>query len=183
MSKIKTTCEGCGNSFEKERREYNRTVRNGSRHFCGHACAASVVTRERIARGDKVGNTTGLIAGNRKDDFSPFRYHARKARARNKNYNFEETDITPEYLKEIWEQQKGVCPLTGWQMDLPATSLGWERGAMVTPHTASLDRITPRKPYKKGNVRFIANIANMAKHTYTDEDVIEFCKAVAQTRA
>lgn len=142
-----------------------------------------MITGERIAKGQKVGNAECLIPGNRKDEFSPFRFHARKAKSRNKIYKFEETDITPEYLKEIWDQQKGICPLTGWAMEMPSCSTGWDRGEGGTPKTASLDRITPKLPYKKGNVRFVVNIANMAKHVYTDEDVISFCKAVVQNRA
>lgn len=68
-------------------------------------------------------------------------------------------DLTIEYIKQIWDDQNGICPLTGWALILPqGTAKGWETS---DPSNASLDRIDPSKGYVKGNVRFIAY---MAKH-------------------
>ena len=115
---------------------------------------------------------------NRGDEFSPFKYYVNKARTRNKEYGFEQTNLTVEFLKELWDKQNGICPLSGWKMHMPATTLIWN-SEPSHPKRASLDRITPRKPYNEDNVRFVCHIANMAKHAYSDEEVIAFCKAVA----
>jgi hypothetical protein len=39
-----------------------------------------------------------------------------KHRDKKKNYG---CDITAEYLKQLWENQKGICPFTGWGLILP----------------------------------------------------------------
>ena len=87
-----------------------------------------------------------------------------------------QSDIDLEYLKELWVDQQGRCPLTGWNMVLPVSTVGWAGGAI--PESASLDRKNPKFGYVRGNVRFVALMANFAKHTFTDEDVRRFGEAV-----
>tara|TARA_X000000950_G_scaffold234904_1_gene285076 strand:+ start:286 stop:492 length:207 start_codon:yes stop_codon:yes gene_type:complete len=45
---------------------------------------------------------------------------------------------------------------------------------------ASLDRVNSSKGYVKDNVRFIAVIANYCKHSFSDDEVKLFCKAVVE---
>jgi hypothetical protein len=89
------------------------------------------------------------------------------------------TDISAEYLKTLWEQQEGICPLTGWHLKLPATTSGWTRKA---PDNASLDRIDSSKGYLQGNVRFVSVIANYARNDFSDDNVLSFCSAVVEHR-
>ena len=84
-------------------------------------------------------------------------------------------------LKNIWEQQKGICPLTGWELKLPDTTDGWKNPPDI--RRASLDRIDSSRPYEIGNIRFISVIANYAKNSFTDQEVIEFCKAVSDYKS
>jgi hypothetical protein len=44
----------------------------------------------------------------------------------------------------------------------------------------SLDRIDNAKGYHIGNVRLIWYMANMAKHMYTDEQLVRFCEYVIE---
>lgn len=87
-------------------------------------------------------------------------------------------DIDPEYLRQLWNEQSGRCPVTGWTMILPFpnTSGGWPHGHH--PRNASIDRIDQTKGYVRGNVRFVALMANYARHSWTDNDVVEFSRAV-----
>lgn len=52
--------------------------------------------------------------------------------------------------------------------------------SVPSPWNASLDRIDNAKGYIQGNVRFITVMANLARSTFTDEQVLEFCHAVVQ---
>jgi hypothetical protein len=170
------TCASCGKESQKNVSEVKRNERKGRKSYCNLKCSALGVNN----LGEHFGVGSSNIkqyAGNRGDEFSPFRYFARKAKSRNKEKGFVDTDVTPEYLSGVWKEQKGICPLSGWSLDLPPNRF-WEEDT-ATPKTASLDRIRPGEPYMQGNVRFIANIANRAKYTYTDQDVIEFCEAVS----
>lgn len=171
---ISVICVGCSKDFFKTKSEVARAEKHGLRHFCSNKCQATYANNGK-------GNPANLRVGSTGDEFSPFRYFLWKIRARHKKMGFGSTDLTLAHLKELWEAQGGVCPLTGWKLSLPPTLSAWNEHTR-TKDTASLDRIRPMEPYSKGNVRFVAHIANMAKHTYTDEDVIDFCKAVTQTR-
>lgn len=79
-------------------------------------------------------------------------------------------------MEEIWDKQKGICPLTGWALVLKAACKA--KGGFI-PNRASIDRIDSSKGYTKENVRFITLMGNYAKSTYTDQQVIDFCIAVA----
>lgn len=86
------------------------------------------------------------------------------------------SDITLKYLAWLWKRQGGRCPFTGWKLRLPASTRGWDE---KHPMNASLDRIDCSRGYVKGNVRFVAVMANLARQEFTDKDVRDFCLAVA----
>lgn len=173
MKTEEVECASCGDSFEKKSTEVRRSNKLGRRHFCSRSCA-----------GAKSPLTTDLekyppqgwpaTAGRQRDEFSPFRHHLSRTRKRK-----HEVNITVEYLKQIWDEQEGKCPLTGWDMRLAETS-AWD-GVLATPNSASLDRIDSSKGYIVGNVRWICAMANYAKSVWTDEAVIEFAQAVVDT--
>ena len=117
--------------------------------------------------------------GNLRDKYTPFRFftHVIKYGRGRKN---KDCNITNEYLLQVWENQKGICPHTGWKLILPDTTDGWKTGH--TTKSASLDRIDNSKGYIEGNVRFVAYMSNIARNRFDDEDLFEFCKAVTQHR-
>jgi hypothetical protein len=145
-------------------------VKRGQTYFyCSQSCQISVANRV-----SPHGKTDHLNAANRRDEFTPFRWFMLRVRGREARKGV--TDLTLDYLKRLWERQRGVCPVTGWAMRLPDSTDGW-RGGNV-PESASLDRIDNARGYVRGNVRFVAVMVNMARHTFDDEDVRRFARAV-----
>ena len=173
----KTTvkCANCDKEFEKPTAEYNRSEKVGRRHVCSRSCAAKLKNAE--FPNPRIEN---LIHNNRRDRYTEFRWFT--ARARNRRDKKGTTDLTLEYLESLWKRQDGRCPFTGWQLILPISSDGkWPDGKWT--HRASLDRIDNDKGYIKGNVRFVSVIANQARGSGTDEDLIDFCEAVADRQS
>lgn len=173
MNTIILICAECKTEFNKFKGEYNRRIRNGATEFF---CSLSCYGKDAIVKRPFPPPDPEFIksfAGNRKDDLSSFRYfHARARFRKNKG----ETNLTPEYLKEVWDSQKGICPLSGLEMILPEDTGGWIKGKQ--PNNASMDRIDNNNGYIKGNVRFITVMANLARADFSDKEVIEFCQAV-----
>jgi hypothetical protein len=97
-----------------------------------------------------------------------------RARGRDKD-----TDLTVEYLKELWEKQRGICPISKWLLALPKNTNGWAESHWWN---ASLDRIDNNIRYRQGNVRFIAVMANLGRARFSDEELYEFCDAVVSTQ-
>ena len=174
MKNVELICANCGDKFQKENKEYKRQIKSGNgRFFCGLSCVAFKRNEENPPKG----NTQSLAPGKLKDKYTPFRWYLLRIdyRSRKKNCNY---DITLQYLKELWEKQKGICPLTGWELILPRdTRKAWD---VSNIRNASLDRIDSHKGYLQGNVRFISIMANLAKQSFVDEELIEFCKSVTE---
>jgi hypothetical protein len=93
--------------------------------------------------------------------------------AQNRN---KDCDLSLEFLKTLWEKQKGICPITGWQLVLPHHSA--KRLNKRNMYAASLDRIDCSQGYLKSNVRFVAYIANIARNVFSEQELLTFCKAV-----
>lgn len=170
-------CEECKIDFERTVSEINRSKRLRRFSFCSRSCS--------VAFGNRItprGTTEHLLKGSLADDLSPFRWYVARARYRSSsNANRQQkgpSNLTPEYLKKLWDEQTGVCPLTGWKMVLPFSSQGWKESN--SPDRASLDRIDCSKGYVEDNVRFICVIANYARNAFNDVELQEFCKAVAE---
>lgn len=117
---------------------------------------------------------------NRRDEYSPFRQHLKLARRRVKGKDRQCT-ITLQYLKELWEKQGGRCPYTGWELDNPETTKDWDNRPLH-PRRASLDRIDSSLGYVPGNVQFVSVIANFAKCDFPEDVLLQFCKAVVDSR-
>ena len=176
MAKQKLSCDGCGSEFLKENKEVNR--RRKKNPECNFYCSVECYE----ANGDRQSNLGehlgvpkpgNLKVGSKPGPFSPFRYFMRKARSRN-----HPTSIDLPYLENLWEEQGGICPLSGVEMKLYKTGREWERDKN-NPWKPSLDRMDPHKGYVVGNVRFVTYIANMCKKCWSDEVVVDFCKRVA----
>jgi hypothetical protein len=111
----------------------------------------------------------------RLDQYSPFKYSLNKARSRSKSRN-ETTDLTLEYLKEIWENQKGLCSYTNIKMEMPRSSQ--DEDIKKSPTKLSLDRIDPNTGYIKGNVEFVCYCVNVMKNDFTKDQMIDFINQI-----
>lgn len=89
----------------------------------------------------------------------------RVKRLRNKALVF---DLTARYLKSLYDDQRGLCAVTGIFMQ------GGENSLLGL----SVDRIQPTLGYVKGNVRLVTRQANCAKLNGTDDDLFEFARNV-----
>jgi hypothetical protein len=161
------SCEECGREFERRIAEVRRSQKLGRKQFCNKNCAGKnkpmILNRKNYTF-----TTKGLKANNRRDEFSDYRPHLVRARARDPN-----TDLTLEYLKGIWEEQGGVCPITGGQM------IPLKVRTKASIFSASLDRVDNTIKYRKENVRFTSLIANYARHGWSDKELITFCHTVS----
>ena len=79
-------------------------------------------------------------------------------------------DITPEYIISMYEQQGGLCAITGW-------TIGWSEKGLTA--TVSIDRIDSEEGYIQGNVQLLHKDVNMAKQQYSQDYFIAMCRAVA----
>jgi len=164
-------CYNCGKEVTKDKSEINRQRKRGrTKFYCNLTCFA-IKSNEETKR---PGNPRNLIANNLRDEHTEFRFFIKVGKCRDKESN-RATNITTEYLSLLWEQQNGKCPFTGWKLILPYNCDGWLE---KSPYNASLDRLDNDIGYVIGNVRFISLIANYARHLFSDDDVINFCKAV-----
>lgn len=82
-------------------------------------------------------------------------------------------NLTPEFLLTLWDEQNGLCALTGWELDLTQST-----EHVVNPKAPSLDRIIPQDGYTKGNVRWVAYHANVARSEYGDAGLMSLAKAL-----
>lgn len=172
---MNVTCFKCGTPFEKRDGDYNRSEKLGRRHFCSMSCSVAVSNTEHPRH-----KAENLSASNRLDVFSPFRAHWSCAKRRAAKQKLQFT-VTLDDLKLQWDAQSGICPYTGWVMPNPRTTAQFQR-ATRSPDRASLDRKNCHKGYTPDNVQFVAMIANFAKNTFEDEQLIGFCKAVVAHR-
>lgn len=171
MSTLELTCSRCKTTFSKRKAEHTRRVKAGATKFyCSRRCNTIVNNKKPGRHRD----TTKLVSDNRRDEFTPFRYYLARIRARSRLKG--ESDIDAEYLKGLWQAQTGLCPLTKWALKLPHSTAGFIEH---DPRNASLDRIDNKKGYVRGNVRFIAYIANIARADFNDEVLRDFCFAVS----
>ena len=166
---ITIICDNCGSEFQKPESEYKRNVKLGRKNFCCRSCAATYSNQHRSK--DSFSSNIAKYAGNQKDEYTPFRYTMRCVRRRDK-----EIDIDLEYLKHVWEEQKGICPYTGLSLVLPTDS------NIKTIHPtirASLDRIDSSKGYVRGNVQFISTSINYLKSDMSDLETKRFLKQIS----
>ena len=176
VTKIKVKCKYCGNEIEKIKAEYERRVKKKAvGFFCNLKCSGSFFNAKHL---DKYkGNHSYLIEhqNNRLDQYSPFKYHANKARSRSKQKGYT-TDLTTEYLKEVWDKQNGICPYTKIKMELGRTTA--DEDIKKTPTKASLDRIDPNIGYIQGNVEFVCYCVNVMKNDFTKEEMVNFINKI-----
>jgi len=168
-------CKNCGNSFETLTKEVVRSKKAGRPHFCSRSCSTS--HRNKNLPQEHYQKKCSHIkqhAGNRRDEFSPFRLYLSRGRASLKSHS---VTLTPIILKEIWDKQNGICPYTGIKMILPKTSSEWNLRSLKK---ASLDRIDSSKPYTENNVEFVCMAINLAKNSFTREEMKEFLKEMVE---
>lgn len=161
-------CPCCGQNFDKPLNEYNRRIKLNSPMYCSRKCSA---INNFLNFKDKVNRIPPV----KKQKMNPFKYYLRNCKRRVKH----ELNIDLEYLEELWNIQKGICPYTKCKLILNNHS----KRNKDPRYTASLDRIDNSKGYIKGNVQFVSVCINYLKCTITHDETIEFLKQISSTFA
>lgn len=170
------TCDYCGKEFEKTVSEINRNAKFNRKNYCCRECCAKGANLTKKNNGyreptKKMLEHLSKIKDNRIDELTPFRYTFRVVRNR-----CQEINIDLEYLKEVWDNQNGICPFTGIKLILPTNS---NLKKIDIFHRASLDRIDSSKGYNKGNVQFVSTSINYMKNNSSDYEVKKFLKEIS----
>lgn len=92
-----------------------------------------------------------------------------EANARRRDISF---SITIDYVADLYEKQKGLCALTGWEIPMSSTD-------PANSIRASIDRIDSSLDYEEGNIQIVDGWVNVRKHTASQEEFIAMCRAVA----
>lgn len=168
-------CHTCGETFSLYVGEINRKTKKGTKFYCSLSCGAKQPKQNPSAYSKSEENKTHLksICGNRQDSLSPFRELTKRARMRK-----HECNITPEYLKELWEAQEGRCPFLKRELVLPLTS--YKHDTSNPNLIASLDRIDNKAGYVEGNVRFISVTLNYARNKYDDSVLLNLMEMLRE---
>lgn len=162
-------CDNCGILFQKHQSEINRNLKLNRQNFCTRTCAGKKLFKNF---GDgKNRYDLSKHSGNLRDELTPFRYHLRNIRNRDKEFN-----LDLQYLKKIWEEQNGICPFT----DIKLILNGYRKIKNDPRFSASLDRIDNTKGYIIGNVRWVSRSINLMKNQITDDELIYFLELISQ---
>lgn len=177
ISTVKVKCAHCGNEFQKLKSEYNRKIKNKTKNFfCNLKCSGHYFDTKHLDKYRKIySKNIKNYSSNRLDQYSSLKYYLNKSVYRSKKKGIR-SDLTLEYLKELWEKQNGTCPYTGIKMQLPRTTS--DEDIKKTPIKASLDQIIPSKGYIKGNVEFVCYSINTAKNDFTKEQMVDFINQI-----
>jgi hypothetical protein len=101
------------------------------------------------------------------------RYHfsaARKSAAK-RNIDF---CITEDTIVTLWKEQQGKCKLSKIDMTLTHGT-----STATNPTKISIDRIDNQLGYVEGNIQLIIWQLNNAKSVWSNQQLIDTCKAVA----
>ena len=98
------------------------------------------------------------------------RFHGLKDRANKKNI---ECNVDLQYLHQLWNDQKGLCALSG----IPMTYY-FDSGRI--PTNVSVDRIDSKLGYAKGNIQLVCMAVNQMKNDLTIEQLKYFCKSILE---
>lgn len=83
---------------------------------------------------------------------------------RKKEYN-----IDIQYLLDLYENQKGLCNISG-------TEMTYNHGSNLT--NISIDRIDSNLGYIKGNVQLVCYVVNIMKNNFQINEFIMFCEKI-----
>lgn len=161
---ITVNCDYCGNEFDKPETEHNRSEKLGRKKFCSRSCSGKVVAIANLKKYSGETNVSGLIAHNRRDEYSGFREFISKAKRRGKLGNLTVMDV-----KHQWDIQDGICPYTGIKLKLNSKD---------SRYKASLDRIDSNKLYEINNIQFVAQPINFMKNKLSSKETFEFCELI-----
>lgn len=121
----------------------------------------------QINKNSKNCRTCRFLLKTNKDEYFGFREFLRRQKDKTRQKHGA-TDLTLEYLKNLFEKQNGTCIYSKVVLTLPHYH---KKNNPI--YTASLDRIDSSKGYIQGNVQFISIAMNHMKNSMTHEQTLE----------
>lgn len=100
-----------------------------------------------------------------------FMWSSLKARAIEEGFTL---DIDVDYIWEMYQNQKGKCALTGWDIKF---------GKTHGDNEVSVDRIDSKKGYIKGNVQLTDKLVNRCKLNCNEKYFYDLCSAITKNRS
>jgi hypothetical protein len=100
-------------------------------------------------------------------------------RAANRGDASQKIEVSLDYVYNVGADQDFFCALTGNELEFTRGGQKW-LGKWCNPNSCTIDRIDSDKGYVKGNIQLITWKANCLKQHLDNEELIEFCKDVAQ---
>ena len=159
----KLLCHICGQYLPPENFQKHKFYAHRNHHEC--RCRKCKADQNKHAR-QNYDNNTALIK------LLQERWLAAKLRASNKQLPF---NITKEYLKQLWEKQKGLCAIS----NIPMT-YQFDSGRINT--NVSIDQINPSQGYVIGNVQLVCMAVNQMKSDLSIEELYMFCEAILRNK-
>lgn len=83
------------------------------------------------------------------------------------------TELNPSMLIELLAEQNGKCALSG----VPLTKI---TGHGIVSTNVSIDRIDPKGPYTKENIRLVCRFINGFRSELSDENFLWWCRKVTE---
>lgn len=174
---VEITCPVCKCRCLKPKNRVDWNTKRGKQTFCSRSCLGTYSNKKNPER-----------SLGKRDELTPFSWFMPQIKRR-EHKKGRVLLLTKDDLFEQWQKQRGICPYTGWALVLPWSGNGWilrkADKKVCNPKNirhASLDRIDCTKGYVKGNVQFTSIMVNLAKSTFSDEELVEMCSAVTKHR-
>lgn len=167
--KVEVHCYNCNASIMKDDSEVKRNERLGRNNFCSISCSKKIPENLEMLNSLRV--YAHLTPANRRNEYTGFREHLIRAKRRSKDVN-----ITLHDLKDIWEEQKGICPYSKVQLEFVKLK---DKNNPI--YTMSLDRKDSTLGYIKGNIQFISIAMNLMKNSMTEEEMQELLHILKHT--
>lgn len=124
------------------------------------ACEASIAKQYRQEHPDRLAK----IKETHRDKNFGIRYHVQEKISSWRKASTVLSDLTVEYLIDLYYQQNGLCHYTGVPM-----VFGWVDGK-IHSNTLSLDKIDPDKGYVIGNVAWCTYLVNTMKQNLSKNE-------------
>ena len=172
---VELTCSQCGKKFTRLKKEADRCLKKGYSSNCSRKCAAISGNIKCPRKGNPEALKNHKIHY-RADALSPFRHIILRCKKHDKKFK-EITDLTPEFLKELWDKQGGRCIYTNIEMNFSCLST-LRKNVIIQPNTVSVDRIDSSKGYIQGNVELVCLCINYAKNSFSKDEMLDFIKKI-----
>ncbi len=102
-----------------------------------------------------------------RDSFTGRTFATWKVSAKRRNHDWA---VTKDYLQSLFEQQNGICALSGIEMQVKVNS----------PYRPSLDRKDSSVGYIAGNCQFVCSVLNVMKNKLLDVEFIRLCRIISE---